>query len=274
MPLVIISLRLKSAGLGLQLQRKFRSVARQTPAYADHIVNKACNSISFRAAQTMPVTSLAKIDSELGVITQGVTKKGRPSFAKKPKWVKMSFPPQGDADTDRSKPNWNFAVRITLARFYASSRYNVRTGQVWKLQKPPMRGQMAFWEWVYNTAERMVKARHKSIAFYKACAEAVNKGFGAVLGKVPVASGVGVHQSVTLLARGLAKVEPSRNGQGRAKFSVSDTEPDTKGRAGADFARRALPVWQKAVDAETSSIKTEVEKRLAENLRANGLLVP
>jgi hypothetical protein len=33
-------------------------------------------------------------------------------------------------------------------------------------------------------------------------------------------------------------------------------------------------VWQRAVDEETASIKQEVLRRLAENLRMNGLIVP
>jgi hypothetical protein len=283
LPQIRISMVLKGDALGLQLQRKFRSVARQTPAYADRIVNKACNSISFKAANNMPVATMANIDRELEVASSGVTKTGNLSRAKNPRWRKVSFVPPSVAGyfVNSEDKLWSgfyqasLAIRITLSRFYSRSRYNVTTGQVYALQKPGTHGQGQFWQWVYNTTERMVKARHSAIAFYKACAVAVNKGFGVALGKVSVfGSNVDVNQAVRLLARGLAKIEPSKNGAGRAKFSVSDTEPDTKGRAGADFAKKALPVWQRAVDEETASIKQEVHRRLAENLRMNGLIVP
>ena len=237
----------------------------------------------------MPVASIGNIDRELEVGSSGVTKTGNLSRAKNPRWRKISMVPPSVAGifVNSEDKLWSgfyqasLAIRITLARFYGRSRYNVTTGQVWALQKPSTRGQAAFWQWVYDATERMVKSRHRSIAFYKACAKAVNVGFGAVLGRfgqqesgmLLIGGAEDSNMAIRLLSRGLAKVEPSRNGAGHAKFSVLDTEPDTKGRAGADFAKRALPVWTRAVESETASINIEVNKRLIEAFTKNGILL-
>jgi hypothetical protein len=76
----------------------------------------------------------------------------------------------------------NAAMMIVLARMHPGSRYNKLTGGYWALQAPsfkaasfgrayedPGMAARLFWQWVEDTAVRMVKARHSSSAFLLSC---------------------------------------------------------------------------------------------------------
>ena len=258
-----VSMRLKGDGLALAL-RKDSATTRKTP---DFCANRACNAISYRAFLTMPQVSPSTIPKELEVSTHGVTKSGRLSTAKKPRYRHVG-----------SNPN-SFASWIVLASFYPGSKFNDWTGNVFKRDKPDTHGTEEFWTWMAGTVARMVNARRSSTGFYAACARAVNVGFGMATGRfkasfplksVP-ASGVGdVNKASTLLSRGLAKVTPAANGNGLAKFSVAGTESDSRGDRG-DLERIAGRVWQKSVDDEAESIMKHIADSYKESLGEAGI---
>lgn len=244
-PLVQIRMQLKNDGINRALMRLQENSSR----LPDYLANKACNSISYKAWQNMPKVTPWEIDQELEVSSHGITKKGRLSKAKKPRNVSVA------------SHSSSLAQRIVLASFYPKSPFNVRTGGVFRRSKPGTHGKDEFWAWVEAKAAQMTKARHSAAGFFANCANAVNKGFGIVLGKVSsakwmpdpttgqISSNVDVNKVTKLLNKGLAQVTPAQNGSGRAAFSVAATEPDTKGKQEALY-KIAQPVWQAAVDEE------------------------
>lgn len=270
-----ITLTLNGAALGKALTAKFNSVKRTTDRYHDYIANKACGYIALRAAQNMPRVKPWAIDQELEVSAHGITATGNLSRAKKPRRVSIGSHPS------------SLASRIILASFYSTSKYNLRTGRVYARAKPDTTGAPAFWQWISDTAARMVKTRHSAAGFFASVAKAVNVGFGAALGKIPGITGnsgtplgpslggipLDANTTSKMLARGLARVTPATTGSGIARFSVATTEPDTKGRQAEALKTIAQPVWQGAVDAETSSIMAEIQRRYAGAFETAGLKV-
>jgi len=262
--LIQVSMRLR----GDALAQALRKAAATTSKTQDFAANRACNAISYKAYLAMPRVSPASIPQELEVSVQGVTKTGRLSRAKKPRRHHVGSHPS------------SLASRIILASFYAGSRFNETTGQVWKREKPDTHGTAAFWEWIAGAAERMTMARRSSTGFFAACARAVNVGFGMATGrffsKIPapvIPSGaMDVNKTSTLLSKGLAHVEPATGGSGLARFSVAATEPDTKGENHA-LERIAGRVWQNAVDQETAAISQHTAEFYKEALARGGLKV-
>ena len=246
--------------------RRASANTRRTP---DYCANRACNAISYRAWQNMPKSSPALIASELEVSVHGVTAKGNLSKAKK--WRKISV---------GSHPN-SFASWIVLASFYPNSKFNQWTGGVFARQKPGTHGSAAFWEWMAGAVHRMVAARRSSAGFYKACARAVNVGFGMATGRFrprnmpadrTIPASMDVNKSSTMLSKGLAQVFPAANGTGLSRFTVSATESDTKGKRG-DLERVAGRVWQQSVNDETQSIMDNIAQSHREALREVGFKV-
>lgn len=276
--LPLVNLTLNTGALGTALVAKFRSVRRSTGGYNDYIANKACGMIALRVSGKpgepglMPRVGLWAIDQELEVSAHGITNTGRLSKAKRPRRVSIGSHPS------------SLASRIVLASFYKDSPYNIRTGQVYFRNKPATKGSDAFWEWISATAARMVKTRHSAAGFFASVAKAVNVGFGFALGKIggnsggplgPSLGGVPIDINTTskMLSRGLARVTPASGGNGRARFSVATTEPDTKGRGGEALKTIAQPVWQRAVDAETASILAEIRTRYGAAFAEAGIKV-
>lgn len=287
MPLPQVRLQLKSKDLSGALQAKLLTARKQSAYLPDYLANKACQYISLRAAQTMPKASIAKIDSSLEVMRMGVTKGGKPSKAKNPRRVLIFgnpiagnfISPTGRMGGDPYSLN-PLASKIVLASMYPESKFNKLTGQVWRRNKPNTHGSADFWKWVFDSMSRMVKARHSSIAFFAACAKAVNYGFGLAVGRIrgslPAVEGQeslsNVGRLSKLLSRDLARVEPSKGGIGRAKFSVAATEADTKGSVEPKgIVKVAQPVWQRAVNAEVASIRKEIELRYRQSLMTAGI---
>ena len=274
-PLVQIKMQLKNSGINAALLRRCEANTRLLP---DRLANAACGAIAYKAMKRMPKVPIARMDQELEVQSQAVTKafhdsngqRGGLSFAKKPRYRNIV-----------SHMN-SLASRIVLASFYANSPFNQRTGGVFARSKPATKGSAAFWEWVANAAARMTKARHSSSGFYWACAYAVNIGFGIVRGKIAGARWVpneenpsmpgDVNKISKLLAKGLAQITPAQNGSGRAGFSVAATESDTKGGRG-DLERVAQKFWQEAVDEEAVFQESRVEQAYVAAIEDAGILV-
>jgi hypothetical protein len=178
----------------------------------------------------------------------------------------------------------SLASRIVLASFYPDSRYNVLTGQVFRRFKPNTHGQAAFWQWIADTASRMVKARHSSTGFFKTCAGVVKQIFrGAVYkssdarfadfgdGLQALPGGGNVTKSIGRLAGGMVARETDLDA--RATFWVTATEPDTKGRQGAGLFGVAQPVWQRALDDEAAALRDYAESLYVESARKSGLVL-
>jgi len=217
----------------------------------------------------MPKVSPASVAQELEVSVHGITPKGRLSKAKKPKKIQVG-----------SHPN-SFASWIVLASFYPGSKFNQRTGGIFAREKPGTHGTAAFWEWMAGAVHRMVAARRSSTGFYKACARAVNIGFGMAIGRFKprnmpngraISGGTDVNKASTMLSKGLAQVYPATNGSGLARFTVAGTESDTKGKR-SDLERVAGKVWQQAVDDEAQAIMDHIAMTHREALREVGFVV-
>lgn len=267
---VQISLRLKSNELRLAIE----ALRVRTGKMPDKMANQACGAIAYKAWQNMPKVEIQTIDKQLGVERIGVTAKGNLSKAKKPRYFKSRWnpDPMASGKLQLRQGLAPAALLIILASFYPDSEFNRRTGQVWKRDKPNTKGMAEFYEWLQNTANRMVSARHSSTGFFKACARAINIGFGMALGKVRRVPGDDVNKTSKLLAKGLAEVYPAKNNSGRARFTVAATEPDTKGNQGA-LERVAGRVWQRAVDSEAEFIRLQVIEEYKKEIRQAGFVV-
>lgn len=273
-PLIQATLRLKNN----QLQAVLRAAARNYKGMPSYLANSTCQGISYKAMKAMPVVRADAIRRELEVERVGLTAKGNISKAKKPRVVHVTANPFGNS----------LGSRIILASFYPNSRFNRTTGGVFMRRKPDTKGQAAFLEWLMNTTAHMAKTRFSSSGFFAAVARGVNVGFGMALGRfMPKGvtmtveggattgmqkEGLDPNKASKLLNKGLAQVFPARGENGLARFTVSTTEPDTKGNQGA-LERKILPVWQRAVDDEVRFRLKKIPQDIANNLRTSGLVV-
>ena len=271
-----VRLKLNASGVNAAM---FARLERNTRLLPDALANSICRGISMKAWEKMPKVSVATMDQELEVQSNPVTKlfhetngaRGGLSRAKKPRYRNIV-----------SHMN-SMASRIVLASFYPDSPFNIRTGGVFQRAKPASKGSEAFWNWIGQTASRMVKARHSSGGFYKACAYAVNVGFSIALGKMDGArwvpsdnpsAGGDINKISKLLSKGLAKITPASGGNGRAGFSVATTEPDTKGSPANRGINRVLqPVWQAAVDSEARFQYAKAQKAYKAAMEDAGFVV-
>ena len=227
----------------------------------------------------MPVVTAAQIQTEMNAV-------GFVRNADDDDWRK----------TNQEQRHLTAAERIVLARMHPKSRYNQRTGGVYRLDKPifssPSPGgggtltgrgryqlgaqnRLRFWAWVEERAEIMTKARKSSGGFYKFCAHVVSLMFRAGSGQQFTPEGEAMAGSGRV-SRAIGKEAGGRPARGTgsvtAMFWVRDTEPSTKGGT-RGLQRVAEPVWQRALDEEAASIKAEAEKRFANLARQSGFAV-
>lgn len=268
---VQISLRLKSNELRLAIE----ALRVRTGKMPDKMANQACGAIAYKAWMNMPKVDPDNIVKELEVQRVGVTAKGNLSKAKKPRKFNIIGNPSPFAETGKIPWRWGFsslAQLVVLSSFYPNSNFNRKTGGVWQREKPNTKGSAEFFAWMQSTVGRMVSSRRSSTGFFKACARAINIGFGMALGKVRRVPGDDVNKTSKLLAKGLAEVYPAKNNSGRARFTVAATEPDTKGNQGA-LERVAGRVWQRAVDSEAEFIRLQVIEEYKKEIRQAGFVV-
>lgn len=150
----------------MKAQRLFNRHSRTIPAEA---LNRTAYFIVQAAMNATPVTTTGKIDAELNVVTEQriSPRTGKPVSARtrNPTVVKID-----SAD---------FASRIVLARLRHAkmSDYNVLTDMKYALTTPqrfsPGAGVAGFWAKINEVAQRMVKSRHSSGAFFKSSWKAV-----------------------------------------------------------------------------------------------------
>jgi len=174
---------------------------------------------------------------------------------------------------------------IVIASMWPNSKFNRLTGHVWQRQMLAPRAAGAkgmygtatidFWTRIEQIAVRMVKARHSSSGFFKACAATVVSMFKpaistdaavramAMTGMNALPGGTGTEKDIGRLAGGSVAVDVGN--QARASFWVSATEPETKGEVSpkAIFSV-AQPVWQKAVDEVASGNLRHAAEKLYE----------
>lgn len=276
MSVVRVQLKLKKQDLNPAL-RKLAAVSDRLPSY---LANKACNQVAFHAEAAMPVVSVARIDAELESRDSQVEMHTGVSFNR--------------SNNPRNR-NLTLKERIVLARMHPNSKYNLRTGGVWKLNRPsagalPYAGggtnRIRFWTWVEETAERMHKARRSSKGFFKFGATVIKFLFyGVVKGKAPVRPpsdlpgtmseaqpyGGKVGQAIGRVAGGMPATEGSA--VATARFWVSATEPDSKGMGGAGFKKVAEPVWQSAANKEATATRAYAEKLYVQAAMKSGIKV-
>lgn len=282
MSVVKVQLKIRNHDLSAALQQLGR-VSDRLPSY---LVNKSCNWIAIHAKEAMPVASPARIASEMAMTTAATEMKTGILAAAR----------------FRRTRSLTMAQKIVLARMHPNSKFNRDTGGVFALKPPPGSGggptpsrgryklggqaKTRFWEWVDEHATRMVAARRKSSGFFKFGAEVIQFIFyGVVSGKAPVRPpsefagttaevqpyGGKVGQAIGRVAGGI----PATDGQAvaRARFWVSSTEPDTKGKGGLGFKSVAEPVWQRAVDKESALTRERAEQLYAQAARECGFKV-
>jgi hypothetical protein len=279
--LVRISMQLKGGELAGAMQlRLLRDKTRPLPSY---LVNKACREIARRAEAAMPVVLPAQMDAELDVTySPAILKSGERSSAKNRQREVMHIPLDAKS----------LAMMIVVARLWPGSKYNIRTGNVWQLDRPQFNpqgehsqgtGRAEFWLWVQQKAERMIRARHSSSGFFRVCAKVVWFIFKDATAKNPVErmaamtgvealpGGGNVTKNIGRLAGGI--VSTGTGEMARASFWVAATEPDTKGKPGGAIYKIAQPVWQRAVDDEAASIKSYAESLYSQAAREAGITV-
>lgn len=263
-----VKMEMRNGGLNSSL----RMLSQKTSRLPSYLVNKACKSIAIRAERTMPVVKPQSILQELEVSATGITEKGNLSRAKKPRRVSIG------------SNSSSLGSRIVLAKFYKNSPFNIRTGGVFALSKPNTRGSEAFWEYIADKTSQMTKARRSSSGFFKVCASVVKFVFMQATARSPVTNlgllrpgfeatpGTGnVSKNIGRLAGGTPAYGDRTNA--RASFWVAATEPDTKGTPGNAVYRIAQPVWQRAVDDESQSIRDYAEGAYRQAAKEAGIAV-
>jgi hypothetical protein len=228
--------------------------------------------VAYKAMENMPVVTPERMDQELGATSwPGLLKSGKPSKNKKRQMENVTL-------EDRS-----YAAMIVIASMHPGSRFNQLTGNVWQrsmLAPGGSRGTsfsntVNFWEKINEIATRMVKARHKSSAFFKACAGTVVSMFKpsisrdsttralAMTGMDALPYGKGSAKDIGRLAGGTVAVDTG--GGARAQFWVSATEPETKGTVLPEaIFSIAQPVWQRAIDEVAKGNMRHVAQKLYE----------
>jgi hypothetical protein len=272
--LVKVTMKLDTA----QLRRSFEALARNTRQVPSKIVNSACYNVAYKAMENMPVVTPARMDQELGATsTPAILKSGALSKNKNRQMENVSLQP------------WSYAAMIVIASMHPDSHFNQLTGKVWQRQMLLPRAAGA--SGMYGTARndfitrineiaiRMVKARHKSSAFFKACAGTIVAMFKpsisgdstvralAMTGMDALPGGIGAEKSIGRLAGGTVAVDTG--GGARARFWVSATEPETEGtvQPKAIFSI-AQPVWQRAIaEVATGNMRHVAQKLYEEGVK-------
>lgn len=110
------------------------------------------------ARRGTPFTEIGRIDAELEVTSTPVLAK---SGARKGLPLKS-----GKANI--SVPERGVAAMIVVSRMHPKSPYSVSTGNRWPVAMPATKGAAAFWQYVQEAAQRMVKARKSSTHYLEA----------------------------------------------------------------------------------------------------------
>lgn len=273
-----ITTKIDSTNLNQGLRLLQQGYTRRTPAIA---VNTAGYMVARRTLWAMPSTPMAKIDTELGVTvtpivpTHGV-RKGSTNIT------------MNSNSFDKEK---NLAMMIVVSRMHqpgisrASGKpnFNLLTGNYWAIGMPATSDSAAFWNWVEDAAERMVRARHSSTSFLKSCWIPAIKALEPYAAK---SAGGGTAPlpppSMKYIAdSGYAK--PAQIGQTQAMCEIGNSA----GVGGKNSVlnqkhndalwRVAVPVLQRAINDEAQSIMQHVAdiewKRDQAKLARSGLLL-
>lgn len=154
---MLVKCTLDTANLNRGLAILQNGYTRRTPAEA---VNSAAYVVAVFTLANMPAVAQSTIDTQLQVTTTPIVatsgvKKGSTNIT-------------GNVDRTR-------AMMIVVSRMHPNSAYSRETGNYWPVNRPDMTGVpkglrgIAFWNYVEQVAERMVRARHSSTAFLKSC---------------------------------------------------------------------------------------------------------
>jgi hypothetical protein len=163
----LVSCKIETANLMAAVELG-RAYSKRTPAIA---VNTAAYMVARKTFHNMPMATVTRIDTQMQVQTVPVMKiasRGR---------NKGSLVKSREVAIVHERPI-SAAMRIVLARMNPMSNFSVLTGNYWALRAPSfssgakrigqgVSAKAQFWDWVEETADRMVKARHSSIAFFK-----------------------------------------------------------------------------------------------------------
>ena len=286
-PLVQIKMQLNTPDLQVSL----RQLQQKTGKLPSYLVNRAVFSIADKVVKTMPKVDPGTIDADLDVVK--VTPSGKIPKATNPKNSRiLGF----REPTVGGGFNVSYAWMIVLARMYPAGttktgdfkgkmNYMKWTGGLRPLSKPDTHGSAAFWQWVSEHAERMVKARHSSTGFFRMTAqvirmifsEAIQKNSSRLLSVLSQASAEALPGGDKLSSKigTLAGARAAAGNQltARATFWVATSEADTKGEKKGAIFRIAQPIWQAAVDAEAASIRQYATEEYKQAARESGFLV-
>jgi hypothetical protein len=281
MSLVKVDLKLNTA----ELQRANSRIAGLSGKCAAYLANKACYYIAKHAQAIMPVVTVGEIASDMSAV-------GFARNSKDKDWRK----------TNKERRDLTAAERIVLASIHPNSRFNIRTGGVFRRQAPifsspspggggrltRVRGyklgaqnRLRFWAWIEAQAIRMVAARKSSGGFYKLGATVIKvifDKFAPPVQRPPSESGLASTAEATPYGKGASSAigrvaggtrATATGNRAAASFWVSTTEPDSKG-AGEGFTKVLQPVWNRAVEIETGNAVAYGEKLFAQALREAG----
>ena len=151
-----VSVRLEYSGLS-QVVALARTFNRRSPAVA---ANTAGYRIVCAAFAFTPAATMAKIDQNMSAVTTPVLST---------RGARKGLPLRSGKNNVAVTEGGN-ATRVVLKRMNMRSRYNRLTGWYWAINRyefSPGQGEAGFWRKVYDTAVRMVKARHSSTHFLK-----------------------------------------------------------------------------------------------------------
>jgi hypothetical protein len=149
------SVKIDASGLNAMLAAS-TIYNKRTPSVA---ANTAALVVARFAWSKMPVTTIARIDSDLSVdVTPVLSTRG----------LRKGLPLKS-GKTNVAVPERGLAAMISVARMHPSSKYSQLTGNRWPVPIPQTTGIPAFWAAVQVIAQRMVKARHSSIKFLQSC---------------------------------------------------------------------------------------------------------
>lgn len=250
---------------------------KRTPAIA---VNSAAYMVASFTFSKMPVTSQQTIDTDMQITTTPII----PTRAVKKGETNITSNVQRTA-----------AMMIVVSRFSPNSKYSKLTGNYWPLTKPDLssvpkglRG-VAFWNWVEEAAERMVRARHSSTGFLKICwipalrtlSPFVANSIKVAASKYRAASGLRGRTSREIPDSGWSK--PARVGTTLAYAEIANAAGVGGRNAILDSKhndalwRVTPPILQRAINDETANVFKQIAKeelkRDRNYLKAVGFIV-
>ena len=211
------------------------------------LVNQTALFVIKKAQELTPVVSQGRIVSDMEVrITPVLSKKGsRKGLPLKSGKYKMTV------------SEYSAASLISLARMHPGSKYSMMTGNRWPLAKPNTKGNEAFWAYIKEAAERMVRARKSSTAFLKASWNTILYKLQAEVNKGRSGSRIDIEGNKSTLLSG--EVIPAKSGSTFAVCVVQNTigmnnSNDVLGEKYNQAAHRVLnPVLQRAIQSEFES---------------------